>query len=269
MRTARRSRIRRASSSGRKLSSRVHRPTYGGLGAWACMPTRCSIASVAESSQRRSSSWRASSARLSSYGVRTRSATHSPHLSSPPSLLNGFGPDQASLARARSGRLFGCESVAGVLPRLGPYGAVRSAAGLRIFALGGWPAAGCRLLIDQVDAGDDQDDADDEGNAKRLAQEQRPDENGDERDEEDVGRYPARLAGPHKPEPEQPGESGSDDRRVQQARDEGAVPGYLRGRLHHEAEGREYGASEEERDRHGPEGGDALLRPLEVDGARS
>src|SRR5215207_4723035 len=199
MRTARRSRIRRASSSGRKLSSRVHRPTYGGLGAWACMPTRCSIASVAESSQRRSSSWRASSARLSSYGVRTRSATHSPHLSSPPSLLNGgFGPDQAFFSRGRgAGGCSGCESVAGVLPRLGHYGAVRSAAGLRIFALGGWTAAGCRLLIDQVDAGDDQDDADDEGNAKRLAQEQRPDENGDERDEEDVGRYPARLAGPH------------------------------------------------------------------------
>ncbi len=107
MRTARRSRIRQASSSERKPSSRVHRPKYGGLGAWACMPTRCSIASAADIFQRRNNNWRASVTRFSSRSDRVRSATASPHLSSPPSLLNGLGPDHAFLAPARSGRLFG------------------------------------------------------------------------------------------------------------------------------------------------------------------
>ena len=75
----------------------------------------------------------------------------------------------------------GCESVAGVLLGLGLNGAVRSAACLRIIALGRRLTADGRVPIYQVDAGDDEDGANDQGSTKRLAQKQCPDEDGDER----------------------------------------------------------------------------------------
>src|ERR671921_801787 len=59
--------------------------------------------------------------------------------------------------------------------------------------------------IDEVDAGDDEGRADQEQRTYHLAQEQRPQEDSDERDEEHVGRDPARLARPDQPEPEYPG----------------------------------------------------------------
>ena len=63
-RTASRSSISRASSVGSNPFSRVHSPTYGASGDWACMPTRCSIASSAVASWRSISHWRCRVARF-------------------------------------------------------------------------------------------------------------------------------------------------------------------------------------------------------------
>src|SRR6185295_18196748 len=54
-----------ARSGGLNRSIRDHRPTYGAFGICACMPTRCSIISAADSGARASRYCRARSARLS------------------------------------------------------------------------------------------------------------------------------------------------------------------------------------------------------------
>src|SRR6266508_1716347 len=65
MRTAERLTTMRESSCWRKLCSRVQSPTYGRLGACACMPTSRSMVAAAEARLRSRRSWRASSARFS------------------------------------------------------------------------------------------------------------------------------------------------------------------------------------------------------------
>src|SRR5207253_3973964 len=70
-RTARRLTIRSASSAGLNSSSRVQSPTYGEIGTWACIPTRCSISPAAVARRRRSRCWRSSRARFSARWLRT------------------------------------------------------------------------------------------------------------------------------------------------------------------------------------------------------
>ena len=53
------------SDSARNRVNRAHSAKYGGVGAWACRPQRCSIMSRADSSERLSSDCRASVARPS------------------------------------------------------------------------------------------------------------------------------------------------------------------------------------------------------------
>src|SRR5262245_1275635 len=95
----------RMSCSRRNPFSRDHSPMYGDGGHCACSAPTRSMARGTESLARRSRSWRARSARFSSFWLRTRSgATRPRYLPRRAELTAPQGVDELPLARLRAAR---------------------------------------------------------------------------------------------------------------------------------------------------------------------